>query len=314
MVKQSDWSVFQRQPASAIWLGLIKAFGKVVKSILPIALVVLFSSRRQDESPLELLLIVIPLLVFGLSVIDHFYFRFSITGNQLVVKKGLFARKTIILPIKKIQAVNVEQSWLHRLLGLAQIFFDSPGSEEAEVKINLNKEQAFSLKTFILGYSITEHHPIGEVKSEIVRLSFADLIRLGISANHLETLAILSGLIISFFNNIKQIIEDRFSQLYEESAADLMSDGIMLIYISIALLFASVVVSFVRIVLKFADFALSKTDTGFSLRSGLINRTEYIIPFRKIQYITWRTSWLRKRLPVYLLEYHSIGDPARNKT
>ena len=314
MVKQSDWSAFQRQPASAIWLVLIKSFGKVIKSVFPLVLLMLFSTRKENNNPYDFLLLIIPFIILLTSAVDYFYFKFSVTDNQLLVNKGLLAKKNIVLPLNKIQAVHIEQNWLHQVLDLAQVSFDSPGTAEAEVKINLQREQAVSLKAFILGTAGSDPEAAPDRRIEIAKLSFSDLIKLGISANHLETLAIMLGLAISFFNNIKDIFEDRFSDLYEESAAGLMNGGLVLmIYIAVSILLLSILVSFIRITLQYANFTISKTNIGFSIQSGLINTTERVIPFSKIQYVSWRTSWIRKQLPIFLLEYHSIGSPVNNK-
>ena len=314
MIKPGDWSGFQRQPVSAIWLVLIKSFGKVVKAVLPLALVMLFGTRKESNSPVEYLLIVVPFLILLSSAVDYYYFKFSVADNQLLVSKGLLSKKNIVLPLNKIQSVHIEQNWLHRLLDLAQLSFDSPGAAEAEVKINIEKDKAVALKAYILGNTDQERDAAMEENKEIARLSFADLAKLGISANHLETLAIMLGLVLSFFNNIRDIFEDRFSELYEESAAGIMNGGAtFLIYIGIGILTLSILVSFIRIVLQYANFQISRTAVGFSVSGGLINTREQVIPFKKIQYLSWRTSWLRRQLPIYLMEYHSIGSPVDNK-
>ena len=315
MNRALEWSVFQRQPVSAIWLILLKSLGKIIKSLWPLVLVMLFNSKKEGNSTLDLLLIVIPVLILIISLLDFLYFKFSVSESQLLVNRGAFAKKNIVLPLSKIQAVHIEQNWLHKILNLAQVSFDSPGSAEAEVKINLGKDQAESLKAFIIGSnSVTEPENSGTEKINIAKLSFADLIRLGISANHLETLAIILGLGISFFNNIKEILEDQYKDAFTLTTSDILnSDVIFMIYVAIAILIFSIVASFIRIVFKYANFSIYTNENGFSIQGGLINTTEKAIPFKKIQFLSWKTSWIRKKIPIYLLEYHSIGSPQSNQ-
>ncbi|HUH33306.1 MAG TPA: PH domain-containing protein, partial [Daejeonella sp.] len=215
----------------------------------------------------------------------------------------------------KIQAVHIEQNWLHKILNLAQVSFDSPGSADAEVKINLGKAQAESLKAFITGSHLLKQpdNSISE-RETIAKLSFGDLVRLGISANHLETLAIVLGLGISFFNNIKEILEDQYRDAFSLTTSDLLnSDIFFIMYVVVGVLVFSIIASFIRIVFKYANFSVNRTEKGFSIHGGLINTTEKTIPFKKIQFLSWKTSWIRKKLPIYLLEYHSIGSPQSNQ-
>ena len=74
-------------------------------------------------------ILVTSVLVFLYSLLEYWYFRFSIPAGELIVKKGVFVKRTIVLPIHKIQAVHIDQNWLHRLLHLSQVSFDSPGSK-----------------------------------------------------------------------------------------------------------------------------------------------------------------------------------------
>lgn len=310
-----EWSESQRQPVSAIWLIVLKSIGKVVKGLWPLVLVMLFNSKKEGNSTLDLVLIIVPVLVLIISLSDYLYFKFSVCDSQLLVNKGIFAKKNIVLPLSKIQSVHIEQNWLHKLLDLAEVSFDSPGSAEAEVKINLSKDQAESLKAFITDLTpISETDLPGAAKINIAQLSFSDLARLGISANHLETLVIVLGLGVSFFNNIKEILEDQYKDLFSLTTSDLLnSDVFFIMYLIIGIMIVSVIGSFIRILVKYANFIVSTTENGLSIQGGLINTTEKAVPFKKIQFISWKTNWVRKKLPIYLLEYHSIGSPQTNQ-
>lgn len=315
MRKNQDWSTFQRQPASAIWLLLIKSFGKIIKTLFPLILVMLFSTRKDSNATWDYLLIIVPVMILVVSLVDYFYFKFSVSNDQLLVAKGLLAKKNIVLPFNKIQAVHIEQNWLHQMLDLAQVSFDSPGAAEAEVKINLEKDQAESLKALIIGLhtaTVTEETPTEKVN--IAKLSFSDLVKLGISANHLETLVIMLGLGLWLFTNIKEILEDRFNDIYQQSTSDLVNSGTaFIIYTTVGILLLSVIVSFIRIYFKYANFSVNKTENGFSIQGGLLNTTEKVVPFKKIQFLSWKSSLLGKRIPIYILEYHSIGSPQSNQ-
>ncbi|WP_395805878.1 PH domain-containing protein, partial [Daejeonella sp.] len=46
---------------------------------------------------------------------------------------------------------------------------------------------------------------------------------------------------------------------------------------------------------------------GFTINKGLINNSQKVLPFKKIQFVSWKTNWLRKKISMYLFEFHTIG-------
>ncbi len=307
-MSQKDWSVLQRQPVRAVWLSLLRTFGQIGKALWPAILLWAIGSKKNGTSAFDYLLIAVPAIIFTFSILGYFFFRFSLNDEQLTVNKGVFIRKNILFPLNKIQAVHIEQNWLHKLLNLVQVSFDTPGTEQAEVKMDLEESQAEWLKAHVLSSSAEIHDKPESRKNTIASLAATDLIKLGLSANHLETLAIMGGLGFSFFNDIRNIIEDRYGNIIERSATDIAKSGFLFfVYAGITILVISIVISLVRIVLQYANFTVSKTEKGFSVRGGLINTKDKLIPYNKIQYVSWRANWLRTLIPIYLLEYHSIG-------
>ena len=66
--------------------------------------------------------------------------------------------------------------------------------------------------------------------------------------------------------------------------------------------------------LTYADFMISRSKKGFRIRSGLINKKEKFVPFRKIQFVSWKANWIRKKIGLFLLRFHATGaDHVKNK-
>lgn len=305
-----DWSIPRRQPNAAIFVVFHKVVLYLVRILWPLLLVWLFQSRKEGTSNSEMLIITLAALMFVYSLLEYWFFRFSIPGNELIIKKGFLVKQTVVLPLSKIQAVHIDQNWLHRLLNLSQVSFDSPGSANTEVKIAMHRQSAESLREFILGNIQfgQEKTEEGPKETPFFRMEQADLFKLGLSANHLEAFFILVGFAISLIDDI----ENATGQEYEgilKWMSDLAagSDTAILLMLGMIALFVSVVVSFVRIVLQYGNFRISKTSKGFQIQSGLINTKEKLVPFNKIQFISWRANWVRKKIPLYLLQFHSIG-------
>lgn len=306
-----DWSVFRRQPGSAVLVVLHKVLVQLIRTLWPLLLVMIFNTRKDDSWRTETIALVFSLLVFLYSLLEYWFFRFSIPAGELVVKKGVFVKRTIVLPLNRIQAVHIDQNWLHRLLNLSQVSFDSPGSKNAEVKFAMHREGAEALRNFILGEGIAPS--TGTSAEKLISPPFYtmqpyDLLKMGLSANHLEAFFILLAFGVSVLDDIESSLgkeyEGTLKWLSDQASSNAVSSAILF---GVVVLVISIIASFVLIVLRYANFRISRTERGFQVQSGLINMKEKLVPFRKIQYISWKANWIRKQLGFYLLQFHSIG-------
>ncbi len=93
----------------------------------------------------------LPVIILVRSLIDYFYFRFFIANDELVIRKGLISKKTITIPLQKIQAVHIEQNLLHQLAKVAKVKIDTAGSEKTEAVIDaLEVPKAEAIERFLL--------------------------------------------------------------------------------------------------------------------------------------------------------------------
>jgi putative membrane protein len=51
-----------------------------------------------------------------------------------------------------------------------------------------------------------------------------------------------------------------------------------------------------------------ENSAGMSIRSGLTNVKEKVVAIRKIQVISWKANWIRKRIGLWLVEYRIAGE------
>lgn len=59
--------------------------------------------------------------LFILPLIHRYTDEFAITNKRVIIKTGLFSRKTLEMNLGKIESVNVDQSILGRILGYGTI-------------------------------------------------------------------------------------------------------------------------------------------------------------------------------------------------
>lgn len=261
----------------------------------------------------EIIALVGSIFSLAYSAFEFYNFRFSVIANELVIKKGFLTKKTITLPLEKIQAIHAEQTWLHGLLNVSSLSFDTAGSEKTEAKIEaLDKFRSSALKEFILGQrtEIQSAHIDAQQPQEemLVTLSGKDLFKLSISANHLRAFFLLLVFVASSLQNVG-VSDKEYSGVLKWLADVFQTDESKLfVFLAIAALIVSVGISVVNVMLTYADFMISRSEKGFRIRSGLINKKEKFVPFRKIQFVSWKANWIRKKIGLFLLRFHATGN------
>src|SRR5690606_20003901 len=84
------------------------------------------------------------------SAWQYFTYRYAVTPDALVVRKGLFERSVRVIPFARIHNVALQQSLLHRFFGVAEVRLESAGSKkpEAEMRV-LALDAALALETLV---------------------------------------------------------------------------------------------------------------------------------------------------------------------
>jgi|CXWL01.1.fsa_nt_gi putative membrane protein len=316
-----DWTKSQRQSPAALLILLYKALISLLKFLWPLLLVIIIRKKSSENKmdSYEILALVVSILSLARSGLEYFNFRFSVVANELIIKKGFFTKQTITLPLEKIQVVHAEQSWLHSLLNVSSLSFDTAGSEKTEGKIEaLDKFRSSALKEFILGQRTniqSANTGVQQLREEVmVILSGSDLFKLSISANHLEAFFLLLAFIYSSLQSVG-VSDKEYSGVLKWLMDIIKTDEYRLfLFLAITALVVSIGISVIKVMLTYSDFTISRSEKGFRIRSGLINKKEKFVPFRKIQFVSWKANWIRQKIGLFLLQFHATGaDYLKNK-
>ena len=306
MHPQIDWSSPQRQPVAGLLVVILKTFWDVMKRAWPIILLMLFR-RESGLGRFEILTMVIAGLALVSGFMNFYFFKFYINNNELTIKKGWLKKGTHVVPLSRIHSVHIEQSFLHKLLNIVKLSIDTAGSDKSEITIDaLHRQMADDLKTRLIN---KESNAISEESSAeelpVVHLSISDLLKLSISANHIEALLILISFGFGILENIRQINEDLIpdSNIFIPSGS-----AIAIAYLLVGVLLLTMLVSTAGIFLRYFNFTVKQTFSGYHIRSGLFTVKERVITLRKVQYISWKANWIRKLMGLWMLEYHVAGS------
>ncbi len=285
---------------------------KILRVFWPIFIVIFAQKKLLPTGvtiPIVIGLVLLLLLIH--SILFYLNFYFYVEENQFILKKGYLRKKVLSIPLERIQSVSTKQNILQQLLNVYSLEVDTAGSAGKELKIySLSGAYADHLTQFLQSHKENKIEDKSELNSniigeeEILKLSPSDLLRIGISQNHLRT-----GLIIvAFGSQIVGQIQDLFknqTDAYSDSAKSIMSNSGIFFYTGLALFFlvVSILATLLVTVIKYYDFKLVKHQKSYRITAGLINKRKVLLPFSKVQQLNWETGPIKKLFGIFKISF-----------
>jgi putative membrane protein len=304
-----DFSQPRRQSIKGLILIFLQEGKTSIKAFWPM-LLPLILTKQSDKKPLifGITLAVGLILLLVHTILYYRKFRFHIENQQFILKKGYLNRKTLTIPLDRIQNVNTNQTVLQQFLDVMSVEIETAGSAQKELKIHaLSKPEAAQLAMELSRYleakqannAVIDGKPISE-EMQILRLTNSDLLRIGISQNHLKTALLIFVFGAQFYNQVKDYFKEKAEQYAHEAFEYIGESGWAIITMMIlAFLIISFLYSMVRTLILFYDLRLFKLNQSYRIVSGLLNRKNLLIPFRKIQQLNWETGPIKKLFGIY---------------
>ena len=325
--KIPDFSKPSRQSSVAIGIILIKFIKITFRTFWPV-LISFFIGRKTGGSNFESVIgyvaIGIAALNLGGSIMTYFRFYFHIDKNAMVIDKGILKRSKVNIPFERIQTINFKQNILHRIFNVVSLEIDTAGAKKSEISIDaLKKEDAEALRDFIISEkellindspAAVEVEPENLLEEEILHLTPMDLIKVGISQNHLRSMALIFAFVFTTFNESSDLISDFIADKFEQYESTMVNNAFLpILLLIIAVLIISFLFSLINSILKFYELNLSINKTGLKLIRGLLNREEITISKNKIQIISWSTNPLRKMFSMFTMKITQASSTEANK-
>ncbi|MFY7901173.1 MAG: PH domain-containing protein [Chitinophagaceae bacterium] len=316
-----DFSLPQRQSIAALLNIVVQTTKTTLGWAWFIYVSILFKQNdgAKKESSFYIIIITIAILLFIIirSIIEWMRFTFHVHQQQFIINKGIITKNQLIIPLEKIQTVHIEQHIWHKLTATCKIIIDTAGTNKAELTIHaLSIQAATNFKALLLQKISTENNNSHPNHQTLLSLQFTDLLKLSFSANHLETFFIIFFFALGKLDEVGKIFDfsstDWLIEKTMEQQSDVFSWKLFCIGITIVLIF-SVAASVVRMFIRYFQFLVIITNKGFEASWGLIQHKQEIIPLHKIQYIHWRSNWIRRKIGLYLLQLKAVGEDELKK-
>ena len=267
--------------------------------IVPLLALVLFGGGDSDDIGYGYGGEFWPLIGVGalaiVSVWQYFTYRYGVSGDALVVRSGLFERSVRVIPFARIHNVALQQSLLHRLVGVAEVRLESAGGTKPEAEMRVLKlEDALALESLVRhrGAAAPATATAGPVAAPLLALDTGEVLRHGLVSNRGMLL------VAAAFGGMWQVpgLRENLFEGWGESAfgwaegrqfgpAEYVLAGASLLLLAVV---AVRLLSMLVALLQYHGFELREHGRRLTVERGLLAR--------------WRTSASRRRIQAWTLE------------
>lgn len=254
-----------------------------------------------------LALLVVPSVLW--AVAEYLAFRFRLAGADLVLDYGVLRRHHRVIPLSRVQSIDVRQSALQRLLGVAELHVETAGGEATEAVLSvLDASEAEALRAELLSRrSAAEPSSVGEPPRMLARLSARDLALAGATSNEAGVVAalLLGAVELAYqFGLWRWPGLDLHALVSDRPAMDLFRTAAL---VGAAILLLAWAFSIAGALLGYHGFTVERTREELRKRYGAIARREASIPLERVQAVKVRESLLRRPLGLVALEIETAG-------
>lgn len=312
-----DFSAPQRQSLLGIFIMSADSFQSSIRALFPVLLVSLFQGKNKYHFVFLIVVFVVAALVSGYFKFRYFTFYIDENDREFIVKKGVFGKTRIAIPLNKIQQVNLSQSLLQKILKVYSLQVDTAGSAKTEVHIkamtarsaNLLKERLL-LNSPVLDFENDNIQNTPETKqAPFIHIGLDSLLKTGITSNYVRSFGILLAFFISTWQHLDDFMrytetDDSFLDEYLSMAFVIRS----LAAITVFILVMTLIVNLVRTVLRFYNFKVTKEENALLLSYGLLNTRNIILRPDKVQIVTVGGNFFQKKFDIVDLKIKQASD------
>lgn len=304
------------QPTRQSIKGLVIIFLQAIRQGLKmfwalIAVLFLQKNLIEHKAIIPIAVVVLLVLLVAHSILYYLNFYFYVKNGEFILRKGYLRKKVLTIPIERIQSVNTKQNLIQQVLDVVALEIDTAGTAGKELKIHaLETSFANALRELLSNKDAAtsdlekEMDTSTTTKSEslILKLNPLDLLKIGISQNHLRTGLIILAFGYQIFNQVQDIFKEKADE-YSSEFVNFMSNSslALIIFLLVFFLIVSILFSLFRTLFKYFDFKLLKKENAYRVEAGIFNKRNVVVPHNKIQELNWETGPIKKQFGIYSL-------------
>lgn len=271
--------------------------------------------------PIVLAVLAIPALLGAAA--KYALYRWRVDADELLLRSGVLNRQNRVIPLARVQNVEVRQSLLQRVLRVAELRVETAGTGlQAEAVLSvLGVGEAQSLRTDLLARRRAQAAAVAvdagvdagdavqpmerPAVEPLARLTTADLLLAGATANEAGVIAAAAAGLLQFTDELPG---DLFERLIRDAVE--RTEGAYVVVGAAAVLLLMLVgwmISIAGSLVRYHDFTLVVDGGEMRKRYGLLTVHEASVPLQRVQAIRLEETFLRRWLGLASLMIETAG-------
>lgn len=320
-----DFSQPNRLDKKALLLVLGTSIWATARAAWPILLLFVVK-REMYNSYVVAVVIVAVLFTFVFKIINYLFFSYEVSGDELIIQKGWLNKSKIVVKFDKIHEVNLNQKFIHKIVGLYIVNIDTAGSASTEILINgIDYHKALAFKTVLTervpritdDEETNEKLPVPKAASEeVITIGFPSLVKIGLTRNYLQTF----GLLIAFSFQIIDQVQDFFYKGQDHSVYDDISNisyrqyiGIIGVSLILGLMLFVVLFNLIRTLLTYYNYKIVIKEKQLTVSYGLTDSHIVSVPSAKVQMFQFQQNYFQKVMNLHEVKIKQVESDEENK-
>ncbi len=284
-------------PASPQRLSPLSPIVRIGRAFLGLLLLLaadrLSSPTKGSGHSGDIVDLLIVAVVLVLAVVSWYVTTWRVDGDTLQVATGLIRRNTVRLPLARVQAVDLVEPLIARMLGLAEVRVRTAGGSGGDARLQyLRLEEANWVRASLLAMA----HGLPDTTPPPPERSLFQ-----ISNGRLVVSMLMTGATLGALLPLGLVI-GLFATGTVAPAALGLAGGTLLLDIF------ALVSRMVRRVAEEWGFEVAEAPDGLRIRSGLASRVAETIPYGRVQAVRMLEPLLWRRFGWCRLELHIAGS------
>ena len=253
-------------------------------------------------------------------------FQFRVGQDEIRIDSGVISRRHRSIPFDRIQDVDIVQGPLARVLGLAEVKFETGGGEgrrsEEGVLHSISLQRAEEIRTLVRGSRSAAAPQVYRAEKEpapVYEMSLERVLTAGLFNFSLALFAGLFGLTQTVGQplGLDPFRESFWRRLFAASAPlerFVLTHRAMAVAAGIALLIlVGLATGITRTFLRDYGFRLDRVGAGLRRRRGLLTKTDVTLPVRRAQAAIVSSGPVRERLGWSELFIQSLAQEEKSR-
>lgn len=263
------------------WMVVIKPLKEIVGAAVP--LVAVFIAGTTTHNAWRWLSLIGVGLLIARGITHWATARYRITDEQVMLRSGLFNRKTRAVPRDRIRTVDITSEWQHRLAGLSALKIGTgrhdKGKDDELILDAITKVEAERLRTLLLTKTKTAAVPVEQStvdeapsETELVRVDKRWTWYAPFTLSGIAVVAAAFGALWHFANEFN-LRPDDIEILHDAlGVVGTSSLWVLIPGIAVALLVIATITSVLGYILSYWNFSVTREPSGtLHIRHGLLN-------------------------------------------